>query len=241
MAGVKRAGARIPLIPILVALLLLIVAVAAGLEGRFSFAGALFTPGKAARPVDTSTPPSDVSTAAATAKPTIGTGITFGLLPILIVLGCLILAVVGLLLLYWVRNRGLGRRFARIDDSLNEELQRSADEQEADLPTLHRGLVLAADVLESNREPRDAIVRAWLGLQEAAEDSGVARRASETPTEFTTRVFESVDGDRAAAADLLEVYLRVRFRSTPATIEDVVVARDAIDRLRSTWPAVSPE
>jgi hypothetical protein len=111
----------------------------------------------------------------------------------------------------------------------------------ADLPVLERGLVRAADVLETQREPRDAIVMAWLGLQEAAEDSGLPRRQAETPTEFTARVFESVDADRAAAASLLEVYLRVRFRPIPATEADVAVARESIRRLRETWPVSTPE
>jgi hypothetical protein len=109
-------------------------------------------------------------------------------------------------------------------------------ETEADLPVLHRGLLRAADLLDDDREPRDAIVKAWIGLQEAAEDSGISRRPSETPTEFTSRVFESVAADRDAASTLLAVYLRVRFSRRDATESDVLAARDAIQRLRDTWP-----
>ena len=239
VSDVKRGSRRVPLIPIVVAVLCVIVAVGAGLEGRFAFGGPIWTPGQKPVPAATYTPPPQNplgSTSAPKIGP-VGNGITISWLPILIIFGCVFLAVLLLVIVYLVRylRRRTGR-FGGVENAIEDEVDIIEVEDAADLPVLHRGLLRASDVLESEREPRDAIVRAWLGLQEAAEDSGLSRRPAETPTEFTTRVFASVHADRAAAAALLEVYLRVRFRATPATPADVAVAREAIDRLRQTWP-----
>ncbi|AYG04887.1 DUF4129 domain-containing protein [Gryllotalpicola protaetiae] len=108
-------------------------------------------------------------------------------------------------------------------------------EAEPDAPIVHRGLRLALDELAGDREPADAVVRAWLGLQAAAEDSGVERRAAETPTEFTTRVITRVQADGAAAAQLVEVYQSVRFGAHEITSAEVRRARAAIEKLLDSW------
>lgn len=100
---------------------------------------------------------------------------------------------------------------------------------------VRRGLDRAADELARPREPRDAIERAWVGLEEGAADSGVRRLPAETPAEFTARVVTRVDADRDAAARLLAVYLRARFSSAPVTAEDVTVARTAVEALQRSW------
>ncbi len=91
--------------------------------------------------------------------------------------------------------------------------------------------------LGEDRTPRDAIERAWLGLQEAAEESGVQRRAAETPAEFTQRVLARVHADDEAARTLLTLYLRVRFGDTPVTVGDIAVARRSLERLAASWGA----
>jgi len=106
---------------------------------------------------------------------------------------------------------------------------------EPDAPIVHRGLRLALDALDEGREPADAVVKAWLGLQSAAEDSGVERRAAETPTEFTTRVITRVQADGAAAAKLVDVYQAVRFGGHPITSAEVRAARAAIEKLLDSW------
>jgi len=241
---VKRDGHRALAAAASVGFLCLVVAIGAGLQGQFVFGGPRWTPGVPQAPVAPHTQlPQPVGSTAAPAKPTtIDPGIVFSWLPIVIALGLLLVAVLLLLILNWVRRRRrhMPNKFLGLVNTFGDVAEGADLGSDADLPTLHRGLLRATDLLESDREPRDAIVRAWIGLQEAAEDSGLSRRPSETPTEFTTRVFASVDADRAAAAALLGVYLRVRFRSSPATESDVEIARDAIERLRETWPARSP-
>ncbi|MEY9953463.1 DUF4129 domain-containing protein [Leifsonia sp. EB34] len=100
---------------------------------------------------------------------------------------------------------------------------------------VRRGLDRALDLLDQGREPRDAIERAWLGLEEAAADSGVHRLPAETPGEFVRRVLARVASDRAAAGDLLDLYLRARFSDAPVTAADVEAARTAIEALRASW------
>lgn len=107
---------------------------------------------------------------------------------------------------------------------------------------VRRGLDRALDALTAPREPRGAIERAWLGLEEGAADSGVRRLPAETPGEFVARVIVRVGPDRAAARALLEIYQRVRFGNGPVTAGDVQAARDALTSLRASWqgePAAS--
>jgi hypothetical protein len=100
---------------------------------------------------------------------------------------------------------------------------------------VRRGLDRALDLLGEGREPRDAIERAWLGLEEGAADSGIHRLPAETPGEFVRRVLGRVASDRVAAGDLLDLYLRARFSDAPVTAADVDAARAAIEALRASW------
>ncbi|HEX4444019.1 MAG TPA: DUF4129 domain-containing protein [Galbitalea sp.] len=237
----KRAGGRVPTIVVLAGLICVLVAIGAGLQGRSTFTGPRWIPGNPAPvpPVQQTANPQSTVPATAAPHSSIAPTVVIGWVPLVIIVSLLVLAVLLLLLRFFFSNRSIGaRRTLSVDAALSDSpVEVNTD---ADLPVLHRGLLRAADLLDTDREPRDAIVRAWIGLQEAAEDSGVSRRPSETPTEFTSRVFESVAADRKAASTLLDVYLRVRFSRKPATDSDVVVARQAIQRLRDTWPAGTP-
>lgn len=111
--------------------------------------------------------------------------------------------------------------------------------EQPDPAPVRRGLDRALDALSEPREPRDAIERAWLGLEEGAADSGVRRMPAETPGEFVARVVARVSADRDAARTLLELYLTVRFGSAPVTGEHVASARDALRALQTSWAAPS--
>jgi hypothetical protein len=110
-------------------------------------------------------------------------------------------------------------------------------EPEPDTPVLRTGIELALQVLDEQREPADAIVRAWLGLQETAEESGIVRRLAETPTEFTSRILSRAFADDRAVRTLLRLYLRTRFGDHPVTTDDVAAVRAALQELVRTWPA----
>lgn len=107
-------------------------------------------------------------------------------------------------------------------------------------PVVARGIDRALQLLDDVREPRDAIVRAWLGLQDAAEASGASRRASETPGEYTTRIVTRFGTDRNAALTLLDLYQGVRFGGHPVDGTTVELARSCLTRLRDSWHDSGP-
>ena len=114
-------------------------------------------------------------------------------------------------------------------------------DSEALAPVVRRGLARAIEILEEERLASDAIVAAWLGLQEAAEDSGVHRRASETPAEFTTRIIRKAGAGQRSAGTLLRLYQNVRFGGIAATDDDVAQARAALTELSAAWhPSTVP-
>ncbi|GAB3796815.1 hypothetical protein GCM10028798_07290 [Humibacter antri] len=102
-------------------------------------------------------------------------------------------------------------------------------------PVVVRGIDRAIALLDDAREPNDAIVRAWLGLQDAAEASGAGRRPSETPGEYTTRIIARFGTDRDAALTLLDLYQGVRFGGHPVDTTTVESARACLTRLRDSW------
>lgn len=108
---------------------------------------------------------------------------------------------------------------------------------EPDPPALRTGIELALESLAEQRDPTDAVVRAWLGLQDAAEESGLVRRPAETPTEFTSRIMSRTLANDRAIRTLLHLYLRTRFSDHPVTSDDVAVVRAALQELIRTWPA----
>jgi hypothetical protein len=113
-----------------------------------------------------------------------------------------------------------------------------APEPEPEPEALLSGIALALKLLDDQREPGDAVVRAWLGLEQTAEESGIARYPSETPTEFTSRILRGAFADDAALRTLLRLYLRSRFGDHPVTADDVSDVREALQQLLASWRPV---
>src|SRR5690606_9623932 len=103
-----------------------------------------------------------------------------------------------------------------------------ADEPQPDVATIQRGGERALASLDRHDQPHDAVISAWLGLQETAEESGITRAAAETPTEFTARIISRALADDRAVTALLRLYLRTRFGDHPITRADVDDARAAL-------------
>lgn len=79
--------------------------------------------------------------------------------------------------------------------------------------------------------PADAIIAAWLVLEDAAARG---RAAHETPTEFTARVVAEQDLDGAAVAELRLLYHRARFGPPGQVTEaDAAAASEALRRIES--------
>ncbi|MEX2563343.1 MAG: DUF4129 domain-containing protein [Nitriliruptoraceae bacterium] len=105
------------------------------------------------------------------------------------------------------------------------------------LPEMQQGLETALSRLDEIADPGDAVIAAWIALEEAAAASGVARAPSQTPTEFTMSILERLDADPVAAATLLRLYHRVRFAHRRPTDGDVIAARASLIRLAEYWDA----
>lgn len=97
------------------------------------------------------------------------------------------------------------------------------------------GIEPTLQLLDEPREPADAIVRAWLGLEQSAQESGIVRRPEETPTEFTARILKAAFADDRAVQVLLRLYLRARFGDRPVTSDDVTAVRGILRELVQTW------
>ena len=206
------------------------------LGGGPRFSGPRWVPGAG------EAPPEHLSTLAPTlaSQPPVETGSTSVLGPLLLTVA----VVLGAAVILWfvlravLRTRARQRALPSLEAAEPSPPPLPADAAvtaEPDAPIVHRGLRLALELLDEQREPDDAVVRAWLGLQSAAEESGVERRPAETPTEFTARVITRVQADAAAAAQLVDVYQGVRFGGHPITPADVRRARTAVERLLDSW------
>ena len=166
-----------------------------------------------------------------------------GKFPLAIVLAVIIaIAAVGFALLVWRLwaarpSRAATTRNTAVTETISEVPVEPQPDPEPDAPALRTGIELALQALDEQREPADAIVRAWLGLQETAAQSGIVRRAAETPTEFTSRILSRAFADDRAVRTLLRLYLRTRFGDHPVTSDDVAVVRAALQELVLTWPA----
>jgi hypothetical protein len=74
---------------------------------------------------------------------------------------------------------------------------------------LREAVTQARDILaRAGGAPRDAVIEAWVTLENAAEHK---RAPHETPTEFTVALLERADADEAALRELRTLYQRARF------------------------------
>lgn len=115
----------------------------------------------------------------------------------------------------------------------------ATDEGETDepdvVPALTRGIAHALQVLEAEAEPTNAIIAAWLGLQQSAEDTGIRRAPSETPSEFTIRLLARHSDAATDVRTLLRLYLDVRFGGHRASSADVAQARESLRAVQEVW------
>jgi hypothetical protein len=217
-------------------LLAVLVVAAAGIAGTTHFAGPRWVPNlKASR--HTQIPHEPFAPVAQPPKSSPPRGADHFPLGTVVLWIVVAIIVVGIAMLLW---RLWASRPSRAAASLNsvavDATSEVASEPEPDMPALRTGIELALQALDEQREPADAIVRAWLGLQETAEESGIVRQPAETPTEFTTRILSRAFADDRAVRTLLRLYLRTRFGDHPASTEDLAAVRAALQELVRTWP-----
>ncbi len=87
--------------------------------------------------------------------------------------------------------------------------------------------------------PRNAIVRCWVLLEDAARDLGVGPAAAETPTEFITRFLHRLDVDPRPAGQLAHLYHAARFSTHDLVEADRDTARRALVSLQADLAVIS--
>lgn len=122
-------------------------------------------------------------------------------------------------------------------DATDFDLQEQTVDAQPDVaaPAIQRGIQGALRSIDERPIATDAIIAAWVGLEESATDAGLTRGVSETPSEFALRIITRRSGISDAARDLLRLYERVRFGGYVAEEHDRDAARTALQRIEEGW------
>ncbi len=99
------------------------------------------------------------------------------------------------------------------------------------VPALRDAVATAADRIDESLPPGDAVIAAWVAVEQAAERSGIARDPAATATELTVAVLDASRADPAATRALLDLYLAARFSEHVLTPADVRAARTHLEVL----------
>lgn len=232
----RRSADRLVLSTVVVGLFV-VVMIAAAIQGPPQFRPAEPLPAGTAEPLPSSEPgatgapePIEIdSTNAAVVQ------VLAAILLVLVAAGIIALLVIftRALLRAW-RDRPLARRDAGAVASEVGELG-SAPEPEVAVAVMQRGIAGALVQIDDRIGASDAIIAAWIGLEESAADAGVSRAMTETPGEFVVRVIALRPGAAGEAAALLRLYESVRFGARSADEHDRASARNALRRIEEVW------
>jgi hypothetical protein len=145
-----------------------------------------------------------------------------------ILVGIGVILLIGVWLLgNWIRR--LRERRAPIEtDDVEPDVELGDDVVDNATPALREGVRRAAQVLEDEVPPGDAVIAAWVALEAAAGRSGLVRERAQTATEFTVEVLDATRADPGATRHLLELYLAARYSDHRLTRDDVVSARESL-------------
>jgi hypothetical protein len=120
-------------------------------------------------------------------------------------------------------------------------LRRARRERRAVVPEaaerVGSGLRRSLADLESERDPRRAVRRAYAHMEESLGEIELSRAPDETPTEFTARVLRVLGASAAAASDLTGLFEIARFSDHPMDEDD---RRRAIASVRRVEAEVAP-
>jgi len=146
----------------------------------------------------------------------------------------LVIAVIGALLVIGVallvrQIRAMRERRAPYDvDAAVPDIALVGDVLDSATPALREGVRRAAQVLEDEVPPGDAVIAAWVALEASAERSGLVRDRAQTATEFTVEVLDATRADPGATRALLQLYLAARYSEHVLTAADVAQARSSL-------------
>lgn len=219
--------------------LVLVAMLAAGLQGRPTPNGSGVMP-EPAPTFSASPPPTSGLVPAEQGEPNpfvqlIANIILVGLLALLALALLALLAVAARALVRAWRARPLRRAGGDDVGEVHAAHALADPEDPVDTRSVQRGIAAALRDVDERPRPADAIVAAWLGLEQSAADAGAARGKSETPGEFALRVITLRDGLSRDARTLLGLYQRVRFGEHDADEADRAAARRALQHIEEGW------
>ncbi|MFI9486291.1 DUF4129 domain-containing protein [Promicromonospora sp. NPDC052451] len=113
-------------------------------------------------------------------------------------------------------------------DTLPGGTTTAALDHEVDIPEIQDAVTRALAHLQGHTRPRDAVVAAWVALEEAAERAGTHRDPAQTTTEFAGTVLAATPAPPAAVTRLRTLYQRARFTDRPVDRAAVDQAREAL-------------
>lgn len=96
---------------------------------------------------------------------------------------------------------------------------------------LQDAVTLALQRLDRAGTPHDAVVAAWVSLEEAAAAHGTARDPAQTPTEFTSALLADAPVPADEVAALRRLYHHARFTDRPVDATQVAAARAALEHI----------
>ncbi|WP_439902669.1 DUF4129 domain-containing protein [Microbacterium azadirachtae] len=229
---------RVRLLPLpgalaLVVLVTVLLMAIASLQGVPQFGNLL---------LDRRPPAPTPSSGGQTPGPSIGQGLPD--LPLLAAIAsviAIVIAVVGLLLLGWlfwrvVRALWAARPLGRQEGGAVDVGQPAmASDDGVDAGAIRDAAVDAQQAIDEHRDPSDAIVAAWVELEQVSARAGRARAESETPGEFTVRILRRRPGMDADLETLLALYESVRFGGVSADEQARTAARRCLAAIEEGW------
>jgi Domain of unknown function (DUF4129) len=85
--------------------------------------------------------------------------------------------------------------------------------RERDDGALDHAIAAGVEGLESETDPRRAVIKAYAGMERALAEDGLPRRPSETPLEYLRRTLERLSAGSAATTRLTSLFEQARFSS----------------------------
>ncbi len=151
--------------------------------------------------------------------------------------GLAILVLVIRMLIRLIRSLWRSRPLARMEGTAPDVggAIGAAAEETLDAPEVRRGIAGALHLIDERPLPADAIIAAWVGLEDSAERAGQRRGIAETPAEFTVRVMSLHPEGSSALRGLPRLYERVRFGGYRATEADRAAARAFLRAIEEEW------
>lgn len=137
-----------------------------------------------------------------------------------------VIGIVSALVWALVRDRISVRRGVLVEEGPARPLHPRADEVVA---ALDEGL---ADLSDSDRDPRRAVIACWVRLEQAAAAAGTPRHIGDTSTDLVLRLLNEHRVDRAVLDSFAEIYREARYATHTVNDQMRAQAQSALRRLR---------